>query len=116
MARVAGQIAARGASTWRDPLLYLGRDPHTGARKYDIQVPFHMVRFAKRSSFLNRQASSNGITAACRARLFRVRYHLFGQWLSTGDQKARVRARTFRDYEMRPRERYLKMRRTLVFR
>lgn len=37
MARKAGQIIARGASTWliRD---YLGRDPQAGTRKYHNQT------------------------------------------------------------------------------
>jgi hypothetical protein len=37
MARKAGQIVARGASTWL-VRVYLGRDPQTGTRKYHNQT------------------------------------------------------------------------------
>jgi hypothetical protein len=46
MARKAGQIIARGASTWL-VRVYLGRDAQTGTRKYHNQ-PF-MARSARRS-------------------------------------------------------------------
>jgi hypothetical protein len=37
MARKAGQIIARGQSTWL-VRVYLGRDPQTGTRKYHNQT------------------------------------------------------------------------------
>jgi len=63
MARKAGQIIARGQSTWL-VRVYLGRDPQTGTRRYHNQT----IRFAKRSAF-SISGFSSGITAACLARL-----------------------------------------------
>jgi hypothetical protein len=50
MARKAGQIVARGASTWL-VRVYLGRDPQTGTRKYHNQTIHGPFREAQR--FLN---------------------------------------------------------------
>ena len=50
MARKAGQIVARGASTWL-VRVYLGRDPQTGTRKYHNQTILGRFREAQR--FLN---------------------------------------------------------------
>jgi hypothetical protein len=97
MAREAGQIVARGASTWL-VRVSLGRDPQTGARKYHqtIHGPF---REAQRFLNLRLQQRNDG-RVSCAAVL--SLNHLLGQWLSTVVE-ARVRARTFRDYEVRPR-------------
>jgi hypothetical protein len=70
MARVAGQIAARGASTWL-VRVYLGRDPQTGARKYHNQTISRSV--SRSATAFSISGISNGITAACLARLSRVR-------------------------------------------
>jgi hypothetical protein len=70
MARVAGQIAARGASTWL-VRVYLGRDPQTGARKYHNQTISRSV--SRSAAAFSISGISNGITAACLARLSRVR-------------------------------------------
>jgi hypothetical protein len=90
------------------PRLSWARSAHGGSQ---VPQPDHFtVRFAKRINFLNlrHQQRDNG-------RLSRAAVpspnHLFGQWLSTV-VKARVRARTFRDYEMRPRSGIWKPRRT----
>ena len=50
MARKAGQIIARGPSTWL-VRVYLGRDPQTGTRKYQNQTIHGPLREAQR--FLN---------------------------------------------------------------
>jgi hypothetical protein len=50
MARKAGQIISRGASTWL-VRVYLGRDPQTGTRKYHNQTIHGPFREAQR--FLN---------------------------------------------------------------
>jgi hypothetical protein len=47
MARKAGQIVARGASTWL-VRVYLGRDPQTGTRKYHNQTIHGPLRAAQR--------------------------------------------------------------------
>jgi hypothetical protein len=47
MARKAGQIVARGASTWL-VRVYLGRDPQTGTRKYHNQTIHGPFREAQR--------------------------------------------------------------------
>jgi hypothetical protein len=65
MAREAGLIVGRGASTW--PVrVCLERDPQT-RRASTTTRPF-TVRFAKRSAF-SISGFSNGITGACLARL-----------------------------------------------
>src|ERR1700677_3761668 len=50
MARKAGQIVARGASTWL-VRVYIGRDLQTGTRKYHNQIIHGQFREAQR--FLN---------------------------------------------------------------
>ena len=55
MARKAGQIVARGASTWL-VRVYLGRDPQTGTRKYHNQTIHGPFREAQR--FLNLKSTT----------------------------------------------------------
>ena len=57
MARKAGQIVARGASTWL-VRVYLGRDPQTGTRKYHNQTIHGPFREAQR--FLNLKLQQRG--------------------------------------------------------
>lgn len=52
MARKAGQIIARGQSTW-GVRVYLGRDPQTRTRKYHNQTIHGPCREAQR--FLNQR-------------------------------------------------------------
>jgi hypothetical protein len=94
MARKAGQIIARGQSTWL-VRVYLGRDPQTGTRKYHNQTIHGPSREAQRFLNLKLQQRDNG-------RVSRVAVlslnQLLDQWLTTV-VKARVRTRTFKDYE-----------------
>src|SRR5271167_2344608 len=59
MARKAGQIIARGASTWL-VRVYLGRDPQTGTRKYHNQTIHGPFREAQRFLNLRLQQRDNG--------------------------------------------------------
>jgi hypothetical protein len=94
MARKAGQIVARGASTWL-VRVYLGRDPQTGTRKYHNQTIHGPFREAQRFLNLKLQQRDNG-RVSCAAIM--SLNQLLDQWLTTV-VKARVRVRTFRDYE-----------------
>jgi hypothetical protein len=94
MARKAGQIIARGASTWR-VRVYLGRDAQTGTRKYHNQTIHGPFREAQR--FLNLRLQQRDDGRVSRAAVLSLN-QLLDQWLSTV-VKARVRPRTFKDYE-----------------
>jgi integrase len=94
MARKAGQIISRGASTWL-VRVYLGRDPQTGTRKYDNQTIHGPFREAQRFLNLKLQQRDNGRVS--RAAVISLN-QLLDEWLTTV-VKARVRVRTFRDYE-----------------
>ena len=59
MARKAGQIITRGASTWL-VRVYLGRDPQTGTRKYHNQTIHGPFREAQRFLNLKLQQRDNG--------------------------------------------------------
>ena len=58
-ARKAGQIVARGASTWL-VRVYLGRDPQTGTRKYHNQTIHGPFREAQRFLNLKLQQRDSG--------------------------------------------------------
>jgi integrase len=94
MARKLGQIIARGQSTWL-VRVYLGRDPQTGTRKYHNHTVHGSFREAQRFLNLKPQQRDNG-------RVSRVAVlslnQLLDQWLTTA-VKARVRTKTFKDYE-----------------
>jgi integrase len=92
MARKAGQIIARGQSTWL-VRVYLGRDPQTGTRNYHNQTVHGPFREAQR--FLNPKLQQRGRVS--RAAVLSLN-QLLDQWLATV-VKARVRTRTFKDYE-----------------
>jgi hypothetical protein len=94
MARKAGQIITRGASTWL-VRVYLGRDSQTGTRKYLNQTIHGPFREAQRLLNLNLQQRDNGRVS--RAAVLSLN-QLLDQWLATV-VKARVRPRTFKDYE-----------------
>jgi integrase len=94
MSRKAGQIIARGASTWL-VRVYLGRDPQTGTRKYHNQTIHGPFREAQRFLNLKLQQRDNGRVS--RAAVIGLN-QLLDQWLTTVI-KARVRVRTYRDYE-----------------
>ena len=94
MARKAGQIVARGASTWL-VRVYLGRDPQTGTRKYHNQTIHCPFREAQRFLNLKLQQRDNGRVSHAAVMSLN---QLLDQWLTTV-VKARVRVRTFRDYE-----------------
>jgi integrase len=94
MARKAGQIIARGPSTWL-VRVYLGRDPETGTRKYHNETIHGSFREAQR--FLNLKLQQRDNARVSRAAVLSLN-QLLDQWLSTV-VKARVRTRTFRDYE-----------------
>lgn len=94
MALKAGQIIARGASTWL-VRVYLGRDAQTGMRKYHNQTIHGPFREAQRFLNLRLQQRENG--RVVRAVVMSLNQFL-DQWLTTV-VKARVRSRTFRDYE-----------------
>ena len=97
MARKAGQIIARGASTWL-VRVYLGRDAQTGTRKYHNQTIHGPFREAQRFLNLKLQQRENGRVS--RAVVMSLNQFL-DQWLSTV-VKARVRSRTFKGYETLP--------------
>jgi hypothetical protein len=59
MARKAGQLIARGQSTWL-VRVYLGRDPQTGTRKYRNQTLHGSFREAQRFLNLKLQQRDNG--------------------------------------------------------
>jgi integrase len=59
MARKAGQLIARGQSTWL-VRVYLGRDPQTGTRKYRNQTLRGSFREAQRFLNLKLQQRDNG--------------------------------------------------------
>ena len=94
MARKAGQIITRGASTWL-VRVYLGRDSQTGTRKYLNQTIHGPFREAQRFLNLKLQQRDNGRVS--RAAVLSLN-QLLDQWLTTV-VKARVRPRTFKDYE-----------------
>jgi integrase len=94
MARKAGQIIARGQSTWL-VRVYLGRDSQTGTRKYHNQTIHGPFREAQRFLNLRLQQRDNGRVS--RAAVLSLN-QLLDQSLSTV-VKARVRVRTFHDYE-----------------
>lgn len=94
MARKAGQIIARGQSTWL-VRVYLGRDPQSGTRRYHNQTIRGPFREAQRFLNLRLQQRENG--RVCRAAVMSLN-QLLDQWLTTV-VKARVRTRTFKDYE-----------------
>ena len=94
MARKAGQIIARGQSTWL-VRVSLGRDPQTGTRKYHNQTLHGSFREAQRFLNLKLQQRDNGRIS--RAAVLSLN-QLLDQWLTTV-VKARVRTRTFKDYE-----------------
>ena len=79
MARKAGQIVARGASTWL-VRVYLGRDPQTGTRKYHNQTIHGPFREAQRFLNLRLQQRDNGRVS--RAAVLSLN-QLLDQWLST---------------------------------
>ena len=91
MARKAGQIVARGASTWL-VRVYLGRDPQTGTRKYHNQTIHGPFREAQR--FLNLKLQQRDSGRVSRAAVISLN-QLLDQWLTTV-VKARVTVRTFR--------------------
>ena len=88
MARKAGQIISRGASTWL-VRVYLGRDPQTGTRKYHNQTIHGPFREAQRFLNLKLQQRDNGRVS--RAAVISLN-QLLDHWLTTV-VKARVRAR-----------------------
>jgi integrase len=94
MARKAGQIIARGQSTWL-VRVYLGRDPQTGTRKYHNQTIHGSFREVQRFLNLKLQQRDNGRVS--RPAVMSLN-QLLDQWLTTV-VKARVRMRTFKDYE-----------------
>jgi hypothetical protein len=94
MARKLGQIIARGQSNWL-VRVYLGRDAQTGTRKYHNQTIHGPFREAQRFLNLKLQQRVNG--RVTRAVVMSLNQFL-DQWLSTV-VKARVRSRTFKDYE-----------------
>jgi integrase len=94
MARKAGQIIARGQSTWL-VRVYLGRDPQTGTRKYNNQTLHGSFREAQRFLNLKLQQRDNGRVS--RPAVLSLN-QLLDQWL-TSVAKPRVRTRTFKDYE-----------------
>ena len=94
MARKAGQIIARGASTWL-VRVYLGRDSQSGTRKYHNQTVHGPFREAQRFLNLELQHRENG--RVVRAVVMSLNQFL-DQRLSTV-VRARVRSRTFKDYE-----------------
>jgi integrase len=94
MARKAGQIITRGESTWL-VRVYLGRDSQTGTRKYLNQTIHGPFREAQRFLNLKLQQRDNGRVS--RAAVLSLN-QLLDQWLTTV-VKARVRPRTFKDYE-----------------
>ena len=59
MARKAGQLIARGQSTWL-VRVSLGRDPQTGRRKYHNQTLHGSFREAQRCLNLKLQQRDNG--------------------------------------------------------
>ena len=94
MARKAGQIITRGESTWL-VRVYRGRDSQTGTRKYLNQTIHGPFREAQRFLNLKLQQRDNG--RVYRAAVLSLN-QLLDQWLTTV-VKARVRPRTFKDYE-----------------
>jgi hypothetical protein len=94
MARKAGQIITRGASTWL-VRVYLGRDQQSGTRKYLNQTIHGPFREAQR--FLNLKLQQRDNELVSRAAVMSLN-QLLDQWLTTV-VKARVRPRTFKDYE-----------------
>ena len=94
MARKSRRLVVRGASTWL-VRVYLGRDPQTGTRKYHNQTIHGPFREAQRFLNLKLQQRDNGRVS--RAAVISLN-RLLDQWLTTV-VKARVRVRTFRDYE-----------------
>jgi integrase len=94
MARKAGQILARGQSTWL-VRVYLGRDPQTGTRKYHNETLHGSFREAQR--FLNLKLQQRDLSRTPRAAAITLNQFL-DQWLATS-AKTRLRARTFHDYE-----------------
>jgi integrase len=94
MARKAGQIIARGQSTWL-VRVYLGLDPQTETRKYHNETIHGPFREAQR--FLNLKLQLRDDGRVSRAAVLSLN-QLLDQWLTTV-VKARVRARTFKDYE-----------------
>jgi hypothetical protein len=85
MARKAGQLIARGQSTWL-VRVYLGRDPQTGTRKYRNQTLHGSFREAQRFLNLKLQQRDNGRVS--RAAVLSLN-QLLDQWLTTV-VKARV--------------------------
>jgi hypothetical protein len=94
MAQKAGQLIARGQSTWL-VRVYLGRDPQTGTRNYRNQTLHGSFREAQRFLNLKLQQRDNGRVS--RAAVLSLD-QLLDQWLTTV-VKTRVRTRTFKDYE-----------------
>ena len=94
MARKAGQIITRGASTWL-VRVYLGRDSQARTRKYLNQTIHGPFREAQRCLNLKLQQRDNGRVS--RAAVLSLN-QLLDQWLATV-VKARVRPRTCKDYE-----------------
>jgi hypothetical protein len=94
MARKAGQTIARGASTWL-VRVYLGRDPQTDTRNYHNQTIHGPFREAHQFLNLKLQQRDNGRVS--RAAVMSLN-QLLDQWLTTV-VKARVRPRTFKEYE-----------------
>jgi hypothetical protein len=94
MARKLGQIVARGQSNWL-VRVYLGRDAQTGKRKYHNQTIYGPFREAQR--FLNLKLQQRDSGRVTRAAVLSLN-QLLDQWLTTV-VKARVRVRTFKDYE-----------------
>jgi hypothetical protein len=94
MARKAGQIIGRRTNTWL-VRVYLGRDPQSGTRKYHYETIHGPFREAQRFLNLKLQQRDNG--SVSRAVVMSLN-QLLEQWL-TNVVKARVRPRTFKDYE-----------------
>jgi len=94
MARKKGQIIRRGTNTWL-VRVYLGRDHQSGTRKYHNQTIHGPLREAQRLLNLKLQQRDKG--PGSRAAVMSLNQSL-EQWL-TDVVKARVRPRTFKDYE-----------------
>jgi integrase len=101
VARKAGQVVARGASTWLVAFI-LGaiRRPgraSTTTRPFTVRAPTFQSRFREAQRFLNLRLQQRDNGRVSRAAVLSLN-QLLDQWLSTV-VKARVRTRMFRDYE-----------------
>jgi integrase len=94
VAHKLGQIIAHGQNNWL-VRVYLGRDAQTGTRKYHNQTIYGPFREAQRFLNLKLQQRENGRVSRFAAMSLN---QFLDQWLTTV-VKARVRARTFKDYQ-----------------